>query len=664
MNRLIAFFGFFALALSSSFAAGDIWGAGSVPAIESAEDVPRSLEQLWSGYEEDYDRRNPLETEILKTWEEDGIVYNVVRFTVGVFRGEKAKLAGFYAYPKGGEDLPAIVQTNGGGQRASLYGPRKWAQRGYACFNPNNGAQPWGQEAKGLPNTDWGALRPGLPGDKRDGKGWLAPGPYTIDAVVSPRNEQWFPRVIGARRAITFLQSRPEVDPGRIGIRGHSTGGVMTVSEMVDPRVKAAVPSVGGCGFWLDDWKYVMGNTRGDKGADEEQEKLYRNTVASEASWKRMDKPVFFLGASNDFNSPTDNCWKALEAVPKPDNDIGWALAPQRNHSFTPAAAASPLLWFEDHLKGEFDFPAMPKAALDLDSTNHVPRLSVQPDPSSALEILEVEVYYSYGRIPMQRFWNYVEPIQDGGRWVAECPVFELSEPLFAFANVIYKNEHEVEGPGAGDYPRFLVTSSFCTASPPDMKAAGVRATAERRRLLEDFDGPLKEWSGRLDTGNLSHWNLLTRKIQDARYLAPQGAELVFEIKGPAGSMLGLKATRRNRSHNGGTAFYYAFLELPNSGWNTIRVEPADFQNAVGEKLDTWRMAETLELMDAQQAVNDKKKFLKRVGDRAVPALPTSVSQWNSSYYQSTDDSYAKDNVSDSDTLDARGFLRNMRWIY
>ncbi|MHC4506630.1 MAG: hypothetical protein ACYTFI_25340, partial [Planctomycetota bacterium] len=50
-----------------------------------------------------------------------------------------------------------------------------------------------------------------------------------------------------------------------------------------------------------------------------------------------------------------------------------------------------------------------------------------------------------------------------------------------------------------------------------------------------------------------------------------------------------------------------------------------------------------------------------RAGEKAVPALPTTVSQWKSSYYQSTDDTYTKELIGGK-ALNAVGLLRNMRW--
>ncbi len=64
-------------------------------------------------------------------------------------------------------------------------------------------------------------------------------------------------RVWDGVRAINYLQSRPEVDPQRIGCAGHSGGGTLTMFiSAVDERVKAAVINEGGTGHrWPIDLK-------------------------------------------------------------------------------------------------------------------------------------------------------------------------------------------------------------------------------------------------------------------------------------------------------------------------------------------------------------------------------------------------------------------------
>tara|TARA_B110000285_G_scaffold50343_1_gene57192 strand:- start:541 stop:1482 length:942 start_codon:yes stop_codon:yes gene_type:complete len=93
--------------------------------------APQTVEELWAGYDP---RAEPLDTEILYSWEEDGITLKVVRYRVGIFGGEKAMVAGVYGYPTGQTNLPALVNIHGGGQYADYRSCLSNAKRGYATL--------------------------------------------------------------------------------------------------------------------------------------------------------------------------------------------------------------------------------------------------------------------------------------------------------------------------------------------------------------------------------------------------------------------------------------------------------------------------------------------------------------------------------------------------
>ena len=59
----------------------------------------------------------------------------VVRYRIGVFKGQKAMMAGVYGYPKGRTGLPALLQIHGGGQYADSQAPLTNARRGYATLS-------------------------------------------------------------------------------------------------------------------------------------------------------------------------------------------------------------------------------------------------------------------------------------------------------------------------------------------------------------------------------------------------------------------------------------------------------------------------------------------------------------------------------------------------
>jgi dienelactone hydrolase len=658
----------------------DIWGTGEVPRITDPKDVPRTIEEIWTGYEQNYDKNNPLEAKIHKTWEvEDGsIVVNWVQLTVGTFQGKKAIVCGYWAYPKGmsrrsgakadATNLPGIVMFHGGPQTASEDGAVNWARLGYACFHPNhNDKVNMVGEAKGLPNTDWSAAN-----------AWGEAGPYsitagetTIDAVPSPRNNWLFPRQMSGRRIITFMTEQPQVDPDKIGVRGHSTGGSLTTCVAIDPRVTAAVPSVGGVGGFLDQHPVITGNTRHGIGGNGDTRKLYDETLEPRTYWKKMHAPVLLLGASNDFNAPDWNCVEALKGATVDKRYISCA---NYNHAFPPESMIADYLWFEDKLKGRFVFPATPKSELILGSGEARPIFKVTP-PRTALKLKRVEMFYTDGRNPLTRFWITGDPQQNpDGSWQIETPLLYDDEPLMAFANVIYEIDpihaphHQYHG-----LAEMALTSDYAWAWPEELQKAGVKTSPAQHRMIDDFAAGLRDWNGSLANGYW--WNIGTRKISDARFLGPKGAELVFEINSPAaGQQMGIVANRSFMEANFREHVFYAFIELPLEGWNTVRIKTSDLRNPYGWPLDDWHKLAILSLASPGSLKRDVERWeasAKQVVKTHVShqkfkvdagTVPDKVSGWDESYYKKAGDEYTKLNMVEKDDALARARFRNMRW--
>jgi cephalosporin-C deacetylase-like acetyl esterase len=627
--------------------------------------VPQTLEELWADFPA-MDKATPLDAEIIKTWEENDVILHLVRFNIGEFNGQMLKLAGFYAVPRGEPNqkhLPALVVCHGGGQRASVGGPKNWAMNGYAAFCPNNGAQPWEKRFEGLPNTDYGSFNPGVrKPDVRDGKGRLAPGPNTIDKVLSPRNEAMYLRMVAMRRAITFLASRPEVDPEKLGFRGHSTGGVMTVRTATDPRLKAVVPSMGGCGFWWEDYPWLVNNTRGYEGMeDEAQRRLFLNTVSCDANWQAMHAPLLFQAASNDFNSPTENILRGLNAMPE-GISRRLVMPAHYNHSASPEAAIADKMWFEQHLKGTFIFPETPQGELILRTDDNTPVFRVKPDPDSKLPIQSVDVYYSYGRQPQLRYWADAMAVENSdGVWEGRCPIFYADEPLFAYANVTYGIEHNFKSPNAADTKALLVSSTYHRAIPDELAAAGVKPTEKPQRQIDDFSRGLHDWVG--DLSKSKNWQIETRKLVDPRWMGPQGGELVIDVKAPAAdSWIGVNIRRRFQGQNNSQYRYFAYYQLEKEGWNTLRMKPDDFENVYNEKLDDWHKVIVLTFRDAESLGREHKSRMPKADGKAggIASIPSDVSGWDSSYYHSTDTAFASENVEATGSRVDR--FRNLRW--
>lgn len=217
--------------------------------IASASDVPQNLQQLWQNFEE-MDKKTPLEVEVLKEWQQDDVVCRIMRYQVGIFKGSPSKVAAFYAFPKGGKNLPAILEMHGGGQSASLNSVVTFAKRGYACISLNWGGNKMniGQETWAGPQTDWGKLDATHPPQRNKANhfaGSLAPDEFTLDAVESPRNSNWFLVLTAGRghhpAVFTWWFAGAGVKGGNVHGKSDATGNHVQEKPVTMPDCNATI---------------------------------------------------------------------------------------------------------------------------------------------------------------------------------------------------------------------------------------------------------------------------------------------------------------------------------------------------------------------------------------------------------------------------------------
>lgn len=547
-----------------------------------AAEVPQSVSETWADFAQ-LDRTTPLETEVIREWSQDGIRFQRIRYVVGTFEGHKPRVAAFYAQPESADaKLPAIVQVHGGGQFAQVETVRFWASHGYAAVAVNWGEKPIGEDAN-APNTDWDGLAAGFLDPKHHND--VSPGEGTLFDVAHPWNSSWLLYSAAARRALTFLESQPEVDASRMGLTGHSMGGRLTVLTATDPRIKAASPSVGGSGFLYDDIRGVPGSARRMQ-ADLD---LYNRTLDCRGYWPLIRCPLLFLGATNDFNSPMEMVIHGFGTLP---NDKGaLAFAPHMNHRFTTNTYASRVRWFQTHLKGNFAFPKIATSQLLLQTDSRSPRFVVSPDTMVPHKLESVEIYYGFARDPRTRFWRSADVRRDGEQYVANCPVMDLNEPLFAFANLTYETGETIDMPrGYRPTSRLTVTSEYRQAAPHQLQAAGVKPTGERQRLIDDFARGWQDWF-LVAADNRHHWNFKTHKVNDPAFFGPRNASLAFEIETtePGNTLAVVLETDQWRGYTGRKpAEFTVLIPLTNSGRQQIEIPLTDFRTADGQPLDSY----------------------------------------------------------------------------
>lgn len=577
-------------------------GQDSLPALQDGV-APQTLEEMWAGFDP---CAEPLEIETIKEWEEDGVILRIVRFRIGVFKGQKAKLAAIYGFPADaaegkGAKIPGLVQIHGGGQYADHRACLMNAKRGYATVSiswagrisaPDYRVSPaevklfWDgktDDARYKLTTDWGAVD-GYHAPSRNPKNNFPSAKaaaWTIDEVESPRNSPWFLCAVAARRALTFLEEQPEVDADKLGVYGHSMGGKLTVMTCVDRRVKAAAPSCGG----ISDRDNASG--------------IFEATICDNISLKEVTCPIVFLSPSNDFHGRIGDLPRAVGEIQSEQWRV--TCSPHRNHQDSAEYEVASLLWFDQHLKGTFEFPRTPDTKLDLEGDGGIPVFSIRPDTSR--DLLGVDVFYTQQGKEVElasdhentksRFWRHADAVSVGNdRWTAKLPLGTTDKPLWVYANVTYGLKEPVAG--AGYYYRiysantFNVSSLLQKASPDQLKTAGVKAILQPSLMIESFDdGWEKEWF----SNTPATWPRMTHKLHDEQWKAPKDATLALQVRCTTPNELVVMIDE-----------YVAVVEIERAGhWQEIELTPSDFHNHAGDSLPDWKGIQQFKLRDTER---------------------------------------------------------------
>lgn len=555
----------------------------------------RSVTSLWQNYDP---RADPLETKVVREWQEDGMVFRYVTFHIGTFKGKKARMAGFYGFPKNGKNLPALLHIHGGGQRAFLHEVIFYAKRGYACLSVNWGGREMENAKPDDPNTDWGSVDP----TQKNVPGYfnLKPGKLYLDDFESPRNNNWYLLTIGCRRGLTFLEQQPEVDADRMGVYGHSMGGNLTVYVAgTDNRIKVAAPSVGGQGFRTFAWQHMPQQITRRPNGDVE---LFRATLGFQSYAPHIKAPLLWLGATNDFHGVMDDTYRTGALVQ--NQPVRYAFTPHMNHRFTPEFAATRPLWLDQHLKEAIKIPDTPKTKLVI-TENAIPQLQVMPDRKLPIE--KVEIFYSLDPHQIARYWRSALVKRTKNGWSASLPLLSAKQPLFAYANVYYRLKTPVEVPFALPSNTFALSSFLQTTTAKELKQANVKISDQPALVIEDFSRGFQDWY-RLSPENPKHWQYWTRKVNDPKWQGKPNYRLALDVEVSHPNPLAVVMTENFfRSYRGKQKDFVAVVSL-RKGRNSLVLGPGDFRDSEGRPLKSWGEVDLLGI----RAKHDTEGEMKR----------------------------------------------------
>jgi predicted esterase len=577
----------------------------------SPAEVPKTATELWQDYDA---QKESLDIQVIKEWKAEGVVTQYVTFKVGTFKGTEARIAAYYSYPDNGKRNAAFVWSHGGGQRAERGRGVYFAKQGFATVDINWLGRPMEEDIS--INTDWGNVDPSQGPrfySKALRKGWkrnLLPDDYSIDPVPSPRNANWFLLTVAARRAITFLEQQPEVDPNRIGFTGFSMGGMITALTAIDERLKAVAPFVGGTGF-----KYVdfPGGIQGSSIKPHFQNlELYKNTIDASAYWPSVKCPVMFISSSNDFHSTFERIYQSMDLLKHPN----WRVTTNihQNHGPGPEQWATLNLWFDQYLKGiDQKIPATPASNLTLNTSSFIPSATFTVTPSDQDRLVNTEIYYSYDPNSRTRFWTRANEKSAKGIWSTQVP-FHTDLPIYFFAICRYQLD-KTQVLERGETNTFVLNSEEQSFIPESINLSSLVSLADPELVFEDFSSGIQDWSTR------DQRSIKTYKFQNPELDRADHKKLSLTID-PQGRRLALRVNASSKflSRENNLGDFSHARQIQGEGVQEVLINLNDFKGPENKSLQ-WSKIATMEIILIDLKTNDKIDLTSSKGHAILQAI-------------------------------------------
>ncbi|MBL7153257.1 MAG: acetylxylan esterase, partial [Phycisphaerae bacterium] len=173
-----------------------------------------------------------------------------------------------------------------------------------------------------------------------------------VGSILLGRNTAWF-EIWDGMRGIDYLQSRPEVDPNRIGCTGNSGGGTQTSYLMsLDDRIKAAAPSC----YITNFYERIL-----ELGAQDAEQNIYGQLAFgmdhADYLMLRAPTPIMICAATKDFFD-IRGTWQSFRYAKRLYSRLGFAeridlLENDAPHNYNILQRQSVVRWMSRWLLGK-----------------------------------------------------------------------------------------------------------------------------------------------------------------------------------------------------------------------------------------------------------------------------------------------------------------------
>lgn len=413
-----------------------LWGLLLITQIAAVAAVPETVFDVKALI------ATPLNPRTLKSTETNGLVTEEVMFHSEMDGDKRVDIFALFSYPKGAKDLPAFVWNQGGLGRASTHFTDLGARRGYAVL----------------------CIDFPMPGYRSTGDYPIVSG---LELTGDPRKAPIYHGAVALLKAVSYLESRPEVDKNRIGMSGSSWGGFYTTLMVgLDPRLKAGSAMFGTGSLQLGNrwWDGEAWDGKRDAAFRER----WRTTL--DPSWRlqNVKTPMGWFTGTNDWFYWMPALMQSHEMTAGPKH---LSLLPNWDHALAGRAGEQVFAWLDVHLKGQPGFLRVTPVRLVKQAHGTIANWSYE----GPREAVSAEVILSYGEAGnwTRRYWiTLPAQFKDGG-CTLKLPPSDI--PCFISGTVIDKED-------------FRYSTPLLRVAPADF------ISGERKAML-DYDG-CAMWGG------------------------------------------------------------------------------------------------------------------------------------------------------------------------
>lgn len=380
-------------------------------------------------------------TSALSRGEDDGVRWQGVMYTSEMYNGQPMRVFAWYALPKGTGPFPAVLSLHGAGGGADLQRAAEFARAGYACLSID-----WNAFGEAGPKWTDGDPLPACEKTVYCGI-WYRDWPSHFCAPGPGGDWKWcalYRAATAARRAISWLSLRPEIDAGRIGVEGHSFGGFLAqLVAGLDDRVKASVSSAA-AGAWRSRVDAGTEAHIAEGGLSKEQAYGFLERYDPANTATNIAAPILLRLAAADFFGSYETLAEYWDSIPAPKT---LELMPGPNHHFHDVA--SRVSWFNHVFGAAPDYPSIVSWNASPDFFGGKWSVSLRATGGRPVTHAEVCWTTSTNSLWKDREWCSA-PLSDkgGGRFEGSFEPVRTGAPLRCFVSVL-----DADGRGASVLP-------------------------------------------------------------------------------------------------------------------------------------------------------------------------------------------------------------------